>query len=120
MLLWDFATTTPAELPHAALNGLPITCLAWSHSFNAVALCSFAHYAPLRVLCFDAARPAVAAGRWAEGASAPLHQTSSTLGVRTQVGWAAVRWGWAGWVDESVGVADQEWQGAGQRAAELS
>lgn len=56
---WDFATATPTHLPHLALGGSPVHCLAWSYSFHAVAACSFSHYTPVKISCYTPARPMV-------------------------------------------------------------
>jgi len=52
--IWDFATATPTAMPHMAMGGAPIHSMAWSSCFQAVAVCSFSHYAPVRVLGFAA------------------------------------------------------------------
>jgi WD40 repeat protein len=57
--IWDFATATPTPAPHMALGHAPIHCMAWSSSFQAVAVCSFSHYAPIRVLGYAADQPQV-------------------------------------------------------------
>lgn len=48
--MWDFATATPTPMPHMALGGASLHCMAWSTCFQAIAACSFSHYAPIRVL----------------------------------------------------------------------
>jgi hypothetical protein len=58
-VLWDFATATATPLPHMALGGEPIYCMAWSSCFQAVVVCSFRPYAPIRVLGFSTEQPHV-------------------------------------------------------------
>lgn len=51
-MIWDFATATPTHMQHMELGHAPIHGMAWSSCFQAVAVCSFSHYAPIRVLGF--------------------------------------------------------------------
>lgn len=51
--IWDFATATATPAPHLALGGAPLYCMSWNNCFNAVAVCSFSAYAPIRVLCWN-------------------------------------------------------------------
>lgn len=58
--IWDFATATPTPVGHMALGHAPIHSMAWSSAFHAVAVCSFGHFAPIRVLGCAAEQPQVA------------------------------------------------------------
>eukprot|EP00878_Enallax_costatus_P011110 GHUV01011603.1.p1 GENE.GHUV01011603.1~~GHUV01011603.1.p1 ORF type:complete len:1328 (+),score=466.80 GHUV01011603.1:589-3984(+) len=51
--IWHFETATETPLPHMALGGAPVYCMAWSSCFHAVAVCSFSPYAPIRILCYS-------------------------------------------------------------------
>jgi hypothetical protein len=43
-----------------ALGHAPIHAMAWSSAFQAVVVCSFSHFAPIRVLGYTAEQPQVA------------------------------------------------------------
>lgn len=58
--IWDFATATPTPVGHMALGHAPIHSMAWSSAFHAVVVCSFGHFAPIRVLGYAAEQPQVA------------------------------------------------------------
>ena len=57
--IWHVETATETLLPHMALGGAPVYCMAWSSCFHAVAVCSFSPYAPIRVLCYSPDEPVV-------------------------------------------------------------
>lgn len=75
--IWDFATATPTPMPHMTLGHAPTHSMAWSSCFQAVAVCSFSHYAPVRVLAFAPDQPAVVLNQ----PTAPAQQQNSKVGV---------------------------------------
>ncbi|KAF6254142.1 hypothetical protein COO60DRAFT_1543213 [Scenedesmus sp. NREL 46B-D3] len=75
--IWDFATATATPAPHLALGGAPVYSICWNSCFNAVTVCSFSAYAPIRVLCYDAQQPAAVL-------SPPPQQRAAAAAARQQ------------------------------------